>query len=139
MTFQLRSFFALVLAAVALTFVVAPARSSAGPDKGKVEQEKARLQKRFEQRYPEIKAAKADGKIGETSRGFLEAVKGAKVDDATSRLMDDENADRKALYALIADDEGVDADLVAKRAARRNFEKARKGEYTKSDGEWRKK
>jgi uncharacterized protein YdbL (DUF1318 family) len=41
---------------------------------------KKELQAKFEQRYPEIRKYKADGKVGETSAGFLEAVKDA---DAT--------------------------------------------------------
>src|SRR4051812_49309820 len=98
---------------------------------------KKELQSRFEQRYPQIKQAKADGKIGETSTGFLEAVKSA--DGTLSKLIDDENADRKALYELIAKDEKVDADIVARRAAQRNFQKAKSGEYLKEDGKWRQK
>ena len=98
---------------------------------------KKELQAKFEQRYPEIKKYKADGKVGETSAGFLEAVKDA--DGALSKLIDDENADRRALYELIAKDEKVDVDVVAKRAAQRNFKKAAPGEYIKEDGKWKQK
>src|SRR5688572_4899320 len=88
---------------------------------------KQELQSRFEQRYPQVMQAKADGKVGETSAGVLEAVKSA--DGALSKLIDEENADRRALYELIATEEKVDAAIVAKRAAQRNFQKAKKGEY----------
>jgi len=98
---------------------------------------KEELRGRFEQRYPQIKQAKSDGKIGETSTGLLEAVKSA--DSTFSKLIDEENADRRALYELIAKDEKVDADVVARRAAQRNFQKAKPGEYLKEDGKWRQK
>ena len=69
--------------------------------------------------------------------GLIDAVKDA---DATARkLIDEENRDRKALYALIAKDEGIDADVVARRAAKRNFDKAKKGEFLKDNGTWRQK
>src|SRR5215217_6307127 len=83
---------------------------------------KKELQAKFEQRYPEIKKYKADGKVGETSAGFLEAVKDA--DDRLSKLIDEENTDRRALFQLIADDEKVSPEIVAKRAAQRAFQKA---------------
>ena len=98
---------------------------------------KKELQAKFEQRYPEVKKYKADGKVGETSAGFLEAVKDA--DGALSKLIDEENADRRALYELIATDEKVDAGVVAKRAAQRNFKKAAPGEFIKEDGKWKQK
>ena len=144
---NLRSTFLLISLAAAAGSSVITTSAVAAPELGdtasialaadpKIEREKARLQQQFESRYTAIRAAKGDGKIGETSRGFLEAVKGADVDRETSRLMDDDNRDRRELYKLIAEDEGVDADLVARRAAKRNFEKARKGEYLKRDSEW---
>lgn len=98
---------------------------------------KKELQAKFEQRYPEIKKYKADGKVGENSDGFLEAVKDA--DAALVKLIDDENADRRALYELIAKEENISPDAVAKRAAQRNFQKAKPGEYLKENGAWKQK
>ena len=45
----------------------------------------------------------------------------------------------KAAYKLIADKEGVEVDVVAKRAAKRNFERAKAGEWLKQGGKWKKK
>jgi hypothetical protein len=98
---------------------------------------KMELQARFEQRYPEIRAMKAEGRVGETSAGFLEAVKSG--DGSTSKLVEEENTDRRALYELIAKEENVEVDVVATRAAQRNFQKAKKGEYLKDSGTWRQK
>jgi uncharacterized protein YdbL (DUF1318 family) len=117
---------------------VAPTQLGA-PD-GKNAKEKARLQARSEERYPEIRRYKSDGKIGESATGYLEAVKKAYLDDkALKELIDDENKDRKALYTIIADEDGIEVSLVAKRAAKRNIERAKHGEYVKQDGEWQKK
>ncbi|CAN5451694.1 hypothetical protein BH09PLA1_BH09PLA1_36650 [soil metagenome] len=99
---------------------------------------KKELQARAEKRYPQIMQYKADGKLGETSEGFIEAVKD--TDGAMTSLIDEENADRRALYQLIADDDKkVTVEIVARRAAERNFQRAKKGEYLKDHGTWRQK
>jgi len=117
---------------------VAP--TSLGAPDGKNAKEKDRLRARSEERYPEIRRAKSEGKIGENTTGYLEAVKKAYLDDkALKELIDDENKDRKALYTIIADEDGTEVTLVAKRAAKRNIERAKHGEYVKQDGEWQKK
>jgi uncharacterized protein YdbL (DUF1318 family) len=95
------------------------------------------LRERFKGRFPQVKAAKQAGKIGETSSGVLEGVPGKSLDDATRKLADEENADRKELYKIIADREKTTAEKVAERNAARNFEKAAAGEYLKgADGKW---
>jgi uncharacterized protein len=97
----------------------------------------AELKAKFEQRYPEVRDAKQAGKIGETSDGFLDEVNDG--DRAIKKLVDDENTDRKELYKLLAEDQGIDSDQVAHRAAQRNFERAKKGEFLKDNGHWRQK
>lgn len=55
-------------------------------------------------------------------------------------LVDEENADRRELYKLIAEKEKTTPEKVAERNAARNFQKARSGEYLKTrPGEWKKK
>src|SRR5438552_1144386 len=93
------------------------------------------LRARFEQRFTKIKALKGAGKIGETSSGMLEAVKGG-LSDEERRLVDEDNADRTELYALIAKQEGVSPQVVAERNAKRNFERASDGEYLKDEKGW---
>jgi uncharacterized protein YdbL (DUF1318 family) len=71
---------------------------------------------------------------------LVEAVDGKSLDDHASKLVDEENADRKELYDLIAKKEGTTAQLVAERNAKRNFEKAKHGDWLKgADGKWTKK
>ena len=95
------------------------------------------LRKRFEERYPAIRELKQKGTVGETSDGYLDFVK--EKDDEAADLVKDENDDRKALYKLIADKEKTEPEVVAKRNARRNFDRARDGEYLKEGGKWKKK
>ena len=97
------------------------------------------LKKKFEERYPAIRALKQAGTVGETSEGYLDFVTSKDKNEDAADLVKEENADRRTLYALIAEKEKVDADLVAKRAAKRNFERARDGEYLKEGGKWKKK
>lgn len=102
---------------------------------------KAELQTKFEKRYPQILDFKKDGKVGETTTGIIEAVKSDYLSDKTlAKLIEDENADRKELYKLIAAEEKTTTDQVARAAAIRNFQKAKAGEYLKAaDGTWKKK
>jgi uncharacterized protein YdbL (DUF1318 family) len=102
---------------------------------------KEELQKRFEARYPVVAELKSAGTVGETTEGLLEPTgKGAELSEELRKLVAEENADRNALYALIAEESGADLQQVARRAAMRNFEKARPGEWLKSaSGEWKQK
>jgi len=99
--------------------------------------DEATLQKRFKARYPQVQQLKSDGVIGETSEGYVEFVD--KKDPKAAKLVEEENDDRKALYKLIADKEGITVDVVASRAAKRNFDRAKAGEYLKEGGKWKKK
>ncbi len=128
---KLRNTTILMLVISALTLFSGAARAAS----------KAELQARFEQRYPQILEYKTAGKIGETTEGVLEAVESKYMDDAKlAKLVDEENADRHELYQIIAKDENTTPEKVATRLAKRNYEKARPGEYLKTaDGKWKRK
>ncbi len=116
-----------------LAMLLAPASLLAADAK-----DEADVQKRLRARYPQIQQLKADGVIGETDAGYVDFANDKKVDKA-AKLVADENADRKAAYKLIADKEGVEVEVVAKRAGKRNFERAKAGEWLKEGGKWKKK
>ena len=99
------------------------------------------LKKRAEERYPRLRAAKDAGKVGETFAGFIEAVDPKYLSDKDlKKMVDDENADRRELYQLIADQGKSTPDVVAKEAGKRNFANAKKGDYLKGpDGSWQRK
>ena len=102
---------------------------------------KDKLQERFKARDLDLDRYKKAGKVGETTKGLVEAVKREYLEDeALEELIDDENRDRRELYEIIAEEKGQDADVVAELAARQNFKRARSGEYLQTaNGEWRKK
>jgi uncharacterized protein YdbL (DUF1318 family) len=99
----------------------------------------ADLKVRFEQRYPHLVELKAAGIIGETTAGYVDFVKGA-GDPGAQKFVAAENADRTALYKLLAAKDGTAPDKVAELNARRRFEKAKPGEWLKgADGQWKQK
>ena len=120
-----------VIAAMTAIFASAPSTPAAT---------KQELQTRFEKRYPQLLTYKQAGKVGENMQGLVEAVKRDYLDDKTlSKLLDDENADRKELYKLLSEEQKTTVDQVAAAAAKRNYEKAKPGEYLKQpDGTWKK-
>ena len=128
-TMVLSLIIALVLAPASILAADAPKGGGGGDD--------AAIQKRLRERFPEIQKLKTAGTIGETDEGYVDFVD--KKDPKAADLVKDENADRKAAYKLIADKEGVEVEIVAKRAAKRAFERAKPGEYLKQGGKWTKK
>jgi uncharacterized protein len=59
------------------------------------------LRKRMEANLPKIDALKKAGKVGENNQGYLEARESLSADDKA--LVKVENADRKAVYQLLAE------------------------------------
>lgn len=93
------------------------------------------LKQRMKARYPELRKAQDEGRIGEVFDGFVDAPKAA--DAAASKLITDENADRQALYKTMAQREGTTPAQVGEVNGKRNFERARPGHYLKGrDGKW---
>jgi len=103
---------------------------------------KADLKVKFEQRYPQLYQAKKAGKVGENWQGFVEVVEAKFAGDAKiADLIEQENADRKKLYALIAEEQSKDRKVspaqVAERNARRNFSEAKDHEFLRTkDNVW---
>jgi uncharacterized protein YdbL (DUF1318 family) len=102
-------------------------------------QSKDELQKRSAERYPQLLEARRAGEIGETSDGLIEAVKGKSLDADLGKVVDAENGDRRALYKILAEETSSNEQIVARRAGRRNIDKAAAGEWVKADGKWEQK
>jgi len=80
--------------------------------------------------------AKAQGLIGETSQGYLASVKGSPSAEI-SALINSINQARKAAYAKSAANAGVGVDVVAKRVAQRQVERAASGAFIRNAaGNW---
>lgn len=123
---------AMVISSLLVALLLAPASLLAADAPSE-----AALQKRFKARYPQIQQLKTDGVIGETSDGLVDFVKGR--DAKAADVVKEENADRLTLYKLIADREGISVEVVTQRAAKRNFQRAKPGEWLKQDGKWKQK
>lgn len=120
------------LAAAALLFALVPSAARADRED--------ELKERFKSRVDALRDARAAGTVGETFGGFTEAVEGKSLDDKLKKVVEEENADRKELYKLIADKEKTSEEKVAERNGQRNFQRAKSGEYLKDkDGKWKKK
>lgn len=104
------------------------------------------LRARFEQRSGELARLKTDGTVGETWQGFVEAVSGG-GGGSTSTLISEENADRRALFAILAQETNeenkrrnlpeVTAADIARVNALRRFNRAASEEFLKiPDAGW---
>ncbi len=100
-------------------------------------QSAAELRQRMAQRLSQVDELKAQGAVGENNRGLLE-VRGDAASAAS--VVDAENRDREAVYALIAKDTGSTPDAVARARARQIAQQARPGVWIQDErGEWKRK
>jgi len=97
----------------------------------------AGIKERMAARLPQITALKDKGVIGEDNGGFL-AFRGA--DKSGQNVVNDENSDRRQVYAAIGKQQGADAKLVGQRRAKMIRDSGPAGHwYQKPDGSWYKK
>jgi len=95
------------------------------------------IKARMKQRLPTIVKLKAQGVVGETSTGYLAYVTAKKV---KPNIIEAENKDRKAVYSLIAKQQGVSIERVGMLRAAQIVQKANPGEFLqKPNGTWYKK
>ena len=84
----------------------------------------------------DLGAAKSGGLVGETSSGYLAAVKPS---GDVNELVKSINSQRKAHYQKIAKKNGISLQAVEVRAGQKAIEKTPAGEYVNSGGGWQKK
>lgn len=98
----------------------------------------AGIKDRLAKRLPAINKLKATGLVGENNKGYLEA-KG-KLSPEDKKVIEEENADRKKIYAMLAKKTGQSVDLVRKRRAAQIIQRSKAGIWLqKPDGVWYKK
>ena len=98
----------------------------------------ADIKARMQQRLPTIVELKSEGVVGENNMGYLEFVPGAAPKMAN--IIAEENRDREMVYDAIAKQQNTSADLVGKRRAIQNGQRAAAGEWLQDDsGKWYKK
>lgn len=97
----------------------------------------ADLKQRMAQRLPAIDELKAKLVIGENNRGFVEVRQAAPGADA---VVSEENRDREAVYASIAQKTSAASDAVGRARAKQIAANSRSGVWLQDDaGSWYKK
>ncbi|MDP0500999.1 MAG: YdbL family protein [Verrucomicrobiota bacterium JB022] len=90
---------------------------------------------RVRDRLPQVDALKAQGAVGETNRGYLEAR--SSLNEQQTQLVEAENADRRELYSLVARRTGQSVAEVGQQRAIRIAEISRPGVWLQdADGDW---
>jgi uncharacterized protein YdbL (DUF1318 family) len=93
------------------------------------------VKQRIKERQGAIRALEAQGKIGETYDGRVEA-RGS-LTPAEQKTVTEENADRQQLYQSIAAETSKSAAEVAELSGRKHFEAAGPNDWLKTkDGKW---
>jgi len=82
--------------------------------------------------------AKAQGLVGETPSGYLEAVSASPANEVAS-LVSNINSERKKEYERIAEKRDTALTIVETLAGKTAVEKTAAGNYVKVDGRWLKK
>jgi len=92
------------------------------------------IKERMKERLPVIVDLKAKGIVGENFQGYLEFVSDVQQN---KDVVDNENKDRKEIYAYIANKQGADIELVGQRRAKQLAKNAKPGEFLQNeDGTW---
>lgn len=84
----------------------------------------------------DLGSAKAQGLVGETSSGYIAAIKAS---GEVNTLVNDINGQRKAHYQKIAKKNGISLQAVEVRAGQKAIGKTPGGQYINSGSGWQKK
>lgn len=96
------------------------------------------IKQRILQRVEQVDALKLSGAVGENNKGLLEQRAMLKPDQ--TKLMNEENADRRALYAIVAQRLGITSAVVGQGRAADLRKKSAAGVWLQADnGSWYKK
>jgi len=93
------------------------------------------VQREMVERLPKLEALKQAGKVGETNQGFL-APRG-ELTEKEAKLVEEENADRALVYAVIAERAGQSAAAVGKQRAAQIAKRSEPGLWLQdAKGRW---
>ena len=87
--------------------------------------------------FGNLKAAKNEGLVGETTTGYIAAV--GQADSKVRALVRDTNAKRKKHFEKIAAENNVDIKVVEKNFGEKAYAKTQSGHYIQMNGKWVKK
>jgi len=98
----------------------------------------AELKARMKGRLPAVNALKEKGLVGENNKGYLEAR--GQLSDADKKVVSEENADRKTVYAILAKKLGQPISVIGSRRAVKIAERSKSGLWIQTpEGKWIKK
>mgnify|MGYP003573126862 CR=1 FL=1 len=98
----------------------------------------AEIQARMIERVPAVDQLKTSELVGENNLGFLE--QRGRLDAEQGAVLADENADRRALYTIIASRSGLSIGVVGQGRAEQIRNRSAKGIWLQgADGNWYKK
>ena len=110
---------------------------SAAPLSAQDADEKA-IKQRILERLETVDALKLSGAVGENKNGLLE--QRAMLKPSQTKLMNEENADRRALYAIVGKRLGITSSVVGQGRAADLRKKSAKGVWLQAEnGSWYKK
>lgn len=93
------------------------------------------IKERIIQRVQSLDALKLSGKVGENNLGYVE--QRARLSKTEDAIVEQENADRRALYAIIAKRLGIQIGVVGKGRASELRENSAKGVWLQdASGDW---
>ena len=95
----------------------------------------ADVQNRMISRVPAVDVLKTAGLVGETNRGFLE--QRGRLDPEQSKVLTDENADRRTVYGMIASRSGLTVGVVGEGRAEQIRQRSAPGVWLQTpNGDW---
>jgi len=110
----------------------------AGTGAARAAEDLGAVRSRMEKRIGSVNALKDRGEAGENNRGLLEG-RGA-LGGADQQVVNDENSDRRKVYAALGAQTGASADEVGRKRAAQLADLARPGHWVQTaGGEWRRK
>jgi uncharacterized protein YdbL (DUF1318 family) len=93
------------------------------------------VQNRMISRVAAVDALKTAGLVGETNRGFLE--QRGRLNPEQSRVLAEENADRRTIYGMIASRSGLTIGVVGEGRAEQIRQRSAPGVWLQSpNGDW---
>ena len=108
------------------------------PSKTEAQSGEDAIKERIIQRLESVDRLKIDGLVGENNKGLLE--QRAMLSPAQTKTMNEENADRKALYAILAKRLGLSVTVVGQGRAESIRNKSASGVWIQNpSGKWTKK
>ncbi len=121
-----------------LFFAIAAIAISLVPQNAMAQNDEASIKQRMLERVASVDALKLGGSVGENNKGFLQ--QRAMLNPAQTKVMNDENGDRKALYTILANRLGLSVAVVGQGRAESIREKSAPDIWIQQpSGHWSKK